>query len=67
MSDRAPSHDRAAVLVGAAAIHCALDTIGREGSDDHALAKYIVDEELGIRALLKFALSKLVEEMGEGA
>jgi len=64
MADRAPSHDLTAVLTGAAAVHRALDTIGSPEGNDRDLAKHIVDGELGIRALLRFAIAKLAEDLG---
>jgi hypothetical protein len=53
--------ERADAIAGYSVLTRALGHIGNHGSDDHGLAKVIVDGELEIRALLKFALTKLAE------
>lgn len=62
MSDKALSHDRAAVCRGAGAILDALATIGAPVDGDHSLAKHIVDAELDVRALVKYALVALADD-----
>lgn len=51
--------DRSAILHGAAAINGMLELIGIEGKTDHDVAKILVDQELNIRAFLRFATGEL--------
>jgi len=59
--DFAPKLDRAAACRGAAALMQAVDVIGGPG-DDADLVKVIVDEEIALRELIRFALVKLASE-----
>lgn len=51
--------NRSNLLRGAAAMHAMLDIIGEEGRTDHDLARIFVDDEIAIRAFLKFAIEQL--------
>jgi len=61
MPDFAPRLDRAAACRGAAALVKAIDVIGGPG-DDGDIVKVIVDEEIALRELIRFALVKLASE-----
>lgn len=50
---------RARRLRGAAALMEAIDLIGATNSDDHQMAKVIVENELELREVLSFALREL--------
>lgn len=64
MTDFAPKLNRPAACRGAAAIITMLGLIGAntEGGGDHDVAKVLVDSELDLDELVKFALAKLVEQ-----
>ncbi len=61
MPDFAPKLDRAEACRGAAVLLQALDVIGGPGNDAD-MAKIIVDDELALRELIRFALVKLASE-----
>lgn len=46
-------------IKGVATLAEALDVIGAEGKDDHALAKIICDGEVPLRELVRYALNAL--------
>lgn len=58
MRDNFPSAIR-----GAAALQEALDMIGAEGKDDHALAKVIVENESPLRDLVRHALNSISHDL----
>lgn len=49
-------------IKGVAALAEALDMIGAEGKDDHAMAKIICDGELPLRDLVRYALNSLAND-----
>lgn len=51
--------ERARLLRGLAAIDEMLDVIGAHDKDDHEVARVLCDNELDIRELVMFALSKI--------
>lgn len=48
-------------LKGASAVAEAIELIGEDGKTDHDMAKIIVENELAIRDLVRFALSRLAK------
>lgn len=58
-ASRYPRSIRARRLRGAAALMEAIDLIGATNSDDHQMAKVIVENELELREVLSFALREL--------
>lgn len=60
MADVAPKLNRPATMRGVAALVDMLDQIGAgDGDGDHKVAKILVDAELELRDLVRFALAKL--------
>lgn len=55
------SGQRVARITGAAAITEMLECIGASDTNDHDVARILVDHEMAIRALMTFALTKLAE------
>lgn len=63
--DEAPALNRAETLKGLAALQSALDLIGNTDTADQGdrlLAKIVVENELALRDLIRFACTKLALE-----
>ncbi|HWY14391.1 MAG TPA: hypothetical protein VNX86_04535 [Rhizomicrobium sp.] len=57
-------NERSQAMRGAAAVSAMIDLIGttEEDGGEHAVAKILVDEELALRELVKFALMMLAAQ-----
>lgn len=63
--DEAPALNRAETLKGLSALQSALDLIGNTdtaGQGDKLVAKIVVENELALRDLIRFACTKLALE-----
>lgn len=52
-------------ICGTMTLSIILNCIGSEGQSDHTIAKLIVDHEMELRSLIKFAVSAITDEINK--